>query len=419
MGTLAGGAARSSRTRSSTLRGAPSGSGKFRLVVLPFLAAEQSNDGNLASAVTDAVAAALRRLNGAEVISPELSQRDVADVDLAAAQTDYLEYILEGAVSCDGNRVQVNVRLIDLTDCARMLWSRRFIVQLGKLQDWSNQLAEHVIAYLDPVTMFFDGHPRRRKRYGADALLLFAIPLMASMERRKYEQAGKLIGRALELEPDNGMAAAWAAFWQVIYFGQGWTQNLVKASAIAQVRARTALALKPDDAETLAICGHVNSFLVRDYDSAFYHFERAQRVNPTLEFAWLWSALTYCYAGKPDVALERLERYRALTSIEPNHPWVVNIYSVANVFAGNYEKAVASGRRGVKIAPGLINAYKPLIASLGHLGRVEEAKPYVDKLLALEPNFTVERFAKVYPIKYDADREHYMKGLRLAGVPER
>ena len=38
---------------------------------------------------------------------------------------------------------------------------------------------------------------------------------------------------------------------------------------------------------------------------------------------------------------------------------------------------------------------------------------------ALEPNFTVERFAKVYPIKHDSDREHYMKGLRLAGVPER
>ena len=71
------------------------------------------------------------------------------------------------------------------------------------------------------------------------------------------------------------------------------------------------------------------------------------------------------------------------------------------------------------VTPGFVNAYKPLIASLGHLGRAEEAKPYVDKLLALEPNFTVERFGQVYPIKYDSDRAHYMKGLQLAGVPER
>jgi len=59
----------------------------------------------------------------------------------------------------------------------------------------------------------------------------------------------------------------------------------------------------------------------------------------------------------------------------------------------------------------------PSTTSLGHLGRVDEAKPYVDKLLALEPNFCLERFENFYPIKYDSDREHYMKGLRLAGIP--
>jgi hypothetical protein len=39
--------------------------------------------------------------------------------------------------------------------------------------------------------------------------------------------------------------------------------------------------------------------------------------------------------------------------------------------------------------------------------------------LALEPGFTVERFAEVYPIKKAADRRRYMEGLRLAGVPQR
>ena len=42
-----------------------------------------------------------------------------------------------------------------------------------------------------------------------------------------------------------------------------------------------------------------------------------------------------------------------------------------------------------------------------------------DKLLELEPNFTMQRFAQVYPFKKEIDRERYMEGLRLAGVPER
>jgi hypothetical protein len=64
------------------------------------------------------------------------------------------------------------------------------------------------------------------------------------------------------------------------------------------------------------------------------------------------------------------------------------------------------------------NGYKPLIASLGHLGRHEEAAPYIQKLLSLEPDFTVERFRKAYPFKRPEDRENYCEGLRLAGIPK-
>src|ERR1043166_3743104 len=120
---------------------------------------------------------------------------------------------------------------------------------------------------------------------------------MLKLERRKYEEAGRLIDRALEIEPDNAMVAAWAAFWQVVYFGQGWTQNLEKASAIAQARARRAIRLSPDDPEILTICGHVSSFLCKDYDLAQDYFDRALRINPNLEPAWCWSAATYSYIG--------------------------------------------------------------------------------------------------------------------------
>jgi hypothetical protein len=40
-------------------------------------------------------------------------------------------------------------------------------------------------------------------------------------------------------------------------------------------------------------------------------------------------------------------------------------------------------------------------------------------LLALEPDFTVERFGRHYPIKQASDRRRYLKGLLLAGVPPR
>jgi hypothetical protein len=39
-------------------------------------------------------------------------------------------------------------------------------------------------------------------------------------------------------------------------------------------------------------------------------------------------------------------------------------------------------------------------------------------LLALEPDFTVERFLASTPLQREVDRELFAEGLRLAGVPE-
>jgi TolB-like protein/predicted Zn-dependent protease len=402
-------------------RSASLGRNRLRVGVLPFLASSAANDEDLASSVSQEIATALTRCQGFDVIAPASLMQKFTPIRTSsgANQIQDLDYVVDGAVSRDGKRLQVSVRLLDISQYARTVWNERSVLAIGKLREWSELAATRIVNGIDPVIFFLDGQPRRRKRGGASGLLLLAMPLMYSMERRKYEEAGQLIDQALEMEPDNAMAAAWAAFWQVVYFGQGWTQDLTRASAIAQEHARRAVGLNPDGAETLSICGHACSFLNRDYDTALYYFDRAQRLNPGLEFAWLWSAATYSYVGKPGAALERLKRYHDLTPIDPCYVWSQNIHAIAYTFAGAYEKALVFSRRATQLNPGFVNGYKPLIASLGHLGRREEAQPYVAKLLALEPNFTVERFGQVYPIKYEGDRAHYMAGLRLAGVPER
>jgi hypothetical protein len=114
-----------------------------------------------------------------------------------------------------------------------------------------------------------------------------------------------------------------------------------------------------------------------------------------------------------------LERYRELAPVDPYSPSFENCCTIANVFREDYEQAALVGRRAVNAAPDFVNGYKPLIASLGHLGRRAQAKPYVNKLLSLEPEFTAERHGQVYPFKNAGDRRRYIDGLCLAGVPRR
>jgi DNA-binding SARP family transcriptional activator/Tfp pilus assembly protein PilF len=398
---------------------APAHRRRLRLGVLPFLATRTRDDQNLAFSLSQEIAAGLARFRWFDVIAPaSLGRRPSAHLSEDMLKRKQLDYVVDGALSGNGKRFQISVRLLDVTQFACPVWSDRFELAIDELHRLDERVTARIVGRIDPIILFIEGQPARRKNYGATGLLLRAMPLMYSMERDKYEQAGELINRALKIDPQNAMALAWGAHWQVYHVGQGWSGNPGQAFAIAQRYALSAIKIDPENAEALGIYGHVCSFLNKDFDAALHYFERALRVNPNLAFVWALSALTYCYIGEPDIGLQRLERHRDLTPIEPYPSLFDNPYAIAYLIKRDYEQAAIFGRRVTKTRPEFVNGYKPLIAALGHLGRREEANIYVTKLLSLEPSFTVERFGQVYPFKYANDRQHYMMGLRLAGVPE-
>ena len=204
----------------------------------------------------------------------------------------------------------------------------------------------------------------------------------------------------------------------MFHVGQGWARNESQALAQAQSLALRAIRIDPKNAEALGIYGHICSFLNKDFDTALRYFDQSLRLNPNLAYIWALSAPTHCYIGQPDIALQRLDRYRELAPFDPYFGLFETMYPLAYVFKGDYLRAATIGRRVVNSNPEFSNGYKPLIAALGHLGRREEAQAYVEKLRRMEPHFTVEHFGKVYPFRRDSDRQRYMQGLRLAGVPE-
>jgi DNA-binding SARP family transcriptional activator/TolB-like protein len=388
---------------------------RLRIGVLPFDADDSRNERSLAVSLSHEIAAALARFRWFDVITPASLRRS------ASRQHEYtkLDYMVDGSISGSGQMLQISVRLVDLGGHTQPVWSERFDIALRELHRLDELVTTRIVARIDPIVLHIEGKPKRREHYGATGLLLLAIPMIFSMERQQYEEAGGLIQRALALEPDNAMIEAWAAHWHLFYIGQGWAKDIDKATEEAQRHALKAINLDPENAEALGIYAHLCSYRNRDFDKALLYFDRAFRLNPSLAINWALSAATYCYIGEPDIALQRLERYRELATPDLYFSYFETVYTMAHTFKGDYELAVLVGRRAVKANPNFVNGYKPLIASLGHLGRGDEAQVYIRKLLSLEPDFTVQKFGQIYPIKKTIDRDRYMAGLRLAGVPER
>jgi DNA-binding SARP family transcriptional activator len=391
---------------------------RLRVGVLPFLATGVLGDESLALSLSQEIGAALARFRWFDVISPMalMHRPAVPFVSEESLRPNELDYVIDGALSGIADKYQINVRLLDLTKYASPVWSERFELGVNELHRLDEVVAP-IVGRIDPLILFIEGQPKRRDKAGATSLIMQAMPMIYSWEREKFESAGELIDEALEIEPDNAMVLAWAAHWRMSHVGQSWTKDAPRELERAEELCLKAIRIDPDNAEALGIYAHTCSWK-KDFDSALHYFDRALRSNPNLAFVWALSAITHCYIGKPSEALKRMERYRALAPFDPYFCFFESIYCTAYLLRGDYQEALVYGRRAAKANPQFINGYKPLIASLGHLGELEEARNYLDKVLALEPKFTMKRFGEIYPFKNSVDRDRYCDGLRLAGVPE-
>jgi DNA-binding SARP family transcriptional activator/TolB-like protein/Tfp pilus assembly protein PilF len=390
---------------------------RLRIGVIPFQVTGEENT-QLAFSLSQEIASALARFRWFDVVSALTPQPQLAQWDEAFLRAKGWHYAVEGNLISGADKISISIRLLDIGQDIRPVWSDRFEVASHMLDQLYDRVVAPVVARIDPVILFIEGQEAVQRRSGATGLVLQALPLLLLLKRDRFEKAGDLLDQALREDPKNAKAAAWKALWHVIHIGQGWAPEPAEDRQKAQELAFRAVKNDPESAEAHAVCGHICAFLEKDLDSAVHYFDVASRLNPNIAFIWAMSAATYCYLGQPDVALKNLARYKHLASLDPTAHFWDSVFTTAYNLKGDFEQAYRHGRRFVRENPDFSNGYKPLIAALGHLGQREEAAPYVQKLLQLEPHFTVARFIGSYPLARQEDRENYARGLELAGVPK-
>jgi DNA-binding SARP family transcriptional activator len=329
-----------------------------------------------------------------------------------------LDYVVSVTIRRQEAESRLLCSLMEVSELARPVWSERAPLAPGA-GGVEAEVVGRLIARLEPVILHTEG-TRPVAKYPSDAseIVIRAIPLLFSMEGARFRRAGQMLAEAVTREPENAMAAAWAAQWHVFQIGQSWAPDPGVALEEAERLAVLAMSLDPESAEAAAIYGHVSSYLHKDFDSAVYYLGRSLEMNPHLASAWALSAATHAYSGDPAESLRRLERYRTLAPFHPHDRILSQIFTTAYTLGGEFEKALVFGRRAVRAAPGFVNGYKPVLASLGHLGMRQEAKPILASLLKVEPDFNVQGFVSTYPFRRAEDREAYAEGLRLAGAPK-
>ncbi|MGE4044414.1 MAG: BTAD domain-containing putative transcriptional regulator [Acetobacteraceae bacterium] len=380
-------------------------------------------DAHLAPGLAEEITTALARFRWMFVVSSNSLGRFATESrDEAAIRRMFgIDFLLDGTIQRVRTRLRITVRLLDLRAGNQVVWARRFDRQSNDLLSLQDEIAAEVVAQIDPEILLIEAR-RSAARPPVDAsaydLMLRAIALIGRMEREPFLRAGEYLANAIELEPDYAAAYAWYAYWHIFLVGQDWADDPAGMMAEAGRLAERAIVLDPFDARALSIAGHVRAFLHRRLREAAALHERALTLNPNLAMAWALSAVTHAYAGDPDEAERRNNRYKKLSPLDPHAFFFDAFFILIHLLKRDYESAVETGRTVSELNPAFSASYKPYLAALGHLRREQEAAVVFRRLQALEPDFTIERFVATTPLERESDRQHYAEGLRLAGVPE-
>jgi TolB-like protein/DNA-binding winged helix-turn-helix (wHTH) protein/predicted Zn-dependent protease len=295
--------------------------------------------------------------------------------------------ILEGGVQRAGDRVRINVQLIEAaTD--EHLWVESYDRQLTVENVFlvQGQIARDVATALT-VTLTPQEDQRLTKipTTSLAAYRLYHLGRQESYKRtaESLERSAEYLEEAIRADPDYAQAYAGLA---ETYFLYGAYRDLSREDAGRKARplAERAIQLDPTLAEGYAALGSVNTE-DGQWAAAESNFDTAIALNPGLAWARMdYGVLLRWYLGRPDEAIIQLEEAARLSPLEPLvHTYLGEAYAAAH----RVQDALETLHYALEIGPDNPRTYEALGDTYrSFLGRQDEAVKWYAKGLMRDPD---------------------------------
>ncbi len=330
-----------------------------------------------------------------------------------------VHYVLHGSVRREREALRIAVELSSARS-GDVIWADHFDGQLADLFDLQDNISRRVVAAIAPqirqreLGLALRKHPSSMTAYD---LTLQALDLFYRIDRNSMLRALGLLEQALACDPDYAPAYSQIASLRMRSIGQGWAGDGTESTVLASASARKAIDRDPNDALALAIYGHLQSYLFKDYAVAGEYLERAIACCPSCAWGWAYSSLTHGYLGDTKAAIARAERAIRLSPVGPEAAWLQHYRSQAYYLDGDFDHAITLGKLSAAEAPANASNLRCLIASLVARGDTAEAQTFARHLMEAVPDFRLAPFRERTPLQGDA-RDTFLQRLRSAGVPD-
>jgi TolB-like protein/class 3 adenylate cyclase len=416
----------SSNTNSYRIAPLPSSAPHLSLVVLPF--ANIGGDPEqeyFVDGVTESLTTDLSRIAGAFVIARNTAftfKGKAIDVKTLGRELN-VRYVLEGSAQRGGNRLRVNVQLID-AESGNHLWAERFDKPIADLFDMQDEIVSRLANMLDAELVAAEARRAERAPHPDAMDLVFQgrARYNKGLTPEHTGQARAFFEQAKELDPENIEATFGLALVDASVAAALMTDDWSERFAAAEVVLTKVLSLAPNHALAHVMRGLVKMYTRRAAEG-IAECEQALALDRNL-------AVAHCMIGYAKYLLGRAaeteahigEAFRLSPRDTHAFRWMYWI-SLAKIQLGADAEAIAWMRRGLEANRNYSTAHFQLAATLARLGEMTHAQTALQAGLALDRAFTIRRYRDATDTwsanpAFRAGRDRTIEGMRLVGVPE-
>ena len=406
--------------------GEKSGPPRLSIVVLPFanIGGDLSHE-HFVDGVTESLTTDLSRLRSAVVIARNTAftfKGKPLDVKTIGRELN-VRYVLEGSVQRGGDRMRVNVQLID-AETGNHLWAERFDKPLADLFDMQDEIVARLAGALN--TELIAAEARRAEQTPSpdsmDLIFQGRAWLNKGLSPTNLAQARRFFDRALAADPSNVDALIGSAITDVTESGLLLAADPMTALAAAEAKLTEALSSIPDHARAHLYLGHVH-ILTRRAAQGIAECGHALELDRNLAEAHSFIGVGKLFVGHAEETEAHIAEALRLSPRDTLAYRWMNIAGLAKGLLGNWEQAVGWFRRSIEANRNLPYANFALGAALAQLGCLDEAYAAAKAGLALDPAFSISRARAAWTAMSDnrlflAQLDPILEGMRKAGVPE-
>jgi class 3 adenylate cyclase/TolB-like protein len=403
-----------------------SGPPHLSMVLLPFanIGGDTSHE-HFVDGVTESLTTDLSRIRGAMVIARNTAfTYNGKPLDVKTIGRDLnVRYVLEGSVQRGGNRMRVNVQLID-AETGNHLWAERFDKPLADLFDMQDEIVARLAGSLNAQLVAAEAR-RAEQAPNPDSMDLYfqglawfnkgSTPDIMTRARSFFE-------RAVSVDPDNIDAAIGSAAAEARVAASSFVGDPTAAFAAAEAILTKALSSLPDNPLGHMWLGYVHIFTKRAA-RGIAECEHALALDRNLVHAHACIGWGKIFIGRAEETEFQIVEALRLSPRDTNaHVWRY-VAGIAKLALGDYEQAAELLSGATEANRNYALGHFQLAAALALLGRLDEARSAVKAGLVLNPTFSVSRARALWPAVSDnptfvAQLQPVLEGLRQAGVPE-